>query len=327
MKKTCIVAPVHIQVSDAWSNALLDTVKRGQADVIIVDDSDGKVILPKEFDVYGYARQKELLGDLYPLWQQFQKSAACKNFGTWRAFHLGYENIIVIDSDCIVPSNFVHAHLTALNKPSQGWDNPLKNLDNWYSRGFPYHMRNIETWAHMGLWTNELDLYGTDRIGIEHDTIPTHPVAYYEQTNATFPWSGMSVAFKREAIPFMMFFPNFNIGDDKIRRCDDIWGGYIFQWISRLMRKGTSYGAPYVHHDTVVVPEEDAEEELGMIKWEEAVFDEIDYYFYGIAQIAYHDESVNVFQVLSEALKKSDISPLRNLASAFEFWAKAFDRT
>jgi glycosyltransferase involved in cell wall biosynthesis len=149
MKNVAIVAPVHIQPSLAWEQALKATVERKEADVIIVDDSDGEVSLSSLFDVYDYSRQKEALGDeLYAQFEQFHHSSACKNFGTWLAYKKGYEYIIVIDSDCIIPEGFVYDHMGELNVKGDGWSNPIDvGGMGFYSRGFPYSKRNQEKWA------------------------------------------------------------------------------------------------------------------------------------------------------------------------------------
>lgn len=317
MKNVCIVSPVHIQPSDAWIKAL----EEAKADIIIVDDSDGKVKLPDSFDVYGYDRQKEELGeDLYKLFEQFHKSAACKNFGTWLAYKKGYEYIIVIDSDCIIPDGFVKNHLDNLQKQTPGWDNPLKNI-GWFSRGYPYHEREHETWCHMGLWEHELDLYGNDRL--DKERIPRHPKAQeYEVCTSFIPLSGMNLSFKREAIPYMLFLPNYKYSDVQFSRHDDIWGGYIFQKLLHTKKRGLSYGDPIVYHDTEVDAKADAKIENDMIKYEERFFTEIDQMFalYNLTLRRSGIEGVFGF-ITMYAKDKPFLSPL---ASAFEFWDKAF---
>lgn len=278
MKKIAIVAACHIETSPEWKKAL--EVQGEFADIIIVDDSDGKLSFPKDWDVYDYARQKAFLGPkLYKLFEQFHKSSSCKQFGLWMAYQLGYETVIVIDSDCIVSSKFVEDHLYALYDDNWGggWDNPLSET-GFYSRGYPYSKRDWQIVANMGLWTHELDLYGTDRVG--KGNIPSTPadIMFEHSVNATFfPLSGMNVSFRREMIPYMLFLPNFSHGENKFSRHDDIWGGYIFQKIMQAKHQALSYGLPFVYHDTVVVPEEDAAEEVAMIKYEDEWYDFIDH--------------------------------------------------
>lgn len=269
--KVAIVAAVHIQPSELWIKALNYVSK--SATIIIVDDSDGAVTLPENWDVYGYDRQREVLGDLYSQFEMFHKSAACKTFGLWLAYQRGFDPIIVIDSDCVIPPDFVAQHIEKLLSYGDGWENPLKGT-GFYSRGFPYHERNKPLWAHMGLWENELDLYGTDRIGKTPPAMP--PFVAQASTGALFPLSGMNVAFRNDAAPFMMFLPNFAFNEEQFTRHDDIWGGYIFQKIARAKGFALSYGGPNVFHETVVIPEEDAAAEVSMIKYERDFYRMID---------------------------------------------------
>lgn len=271
--RVCIVAAVHIQPTEQWIQAL--NVASRTATIIIVDDSDGKVKLPENWDVYDYARQRQVLGDdMYQRFEMFHKSSACKTFGMWLAYTRGFDPIIVIDSDCIIPPDFIAKHIEALLKFGDGWDNPLDG-SGFYSRGFPYYERNKPVWAHMGLWENELDLYGTDRIGKPYiPKLPPH-VAHASR-GAMFPLSGMNVSFRNAAVPYMLFLPNFDFGPEHFTRHDDIWGGYIFQRVVRAMGFEVTYGDPNVFHDTVVVPEEDAAAEVAMIKYERDFYHMVD---------------------------------------------------
>lgn len=309
--KVAIVAPVHIQPSEKWINAL--NAACNLATIIIVDDSDGKVRLPATWDVYDYQRQREEMGDeLYAQFEQFHKSSACKNFGTWIAYHRGFDPIIVIDSDCIIPPDFVGKHIEQLfMHAGQGWSNPLEGT-GLYSRGYPYQMRGLQKWAHMGLWTNELDLYGTDRL---HTPIFAREPASLKTINAQFfPLSGMNVSFRRDAIPQMLFLPNFEYEGMRFSRHDDIWGGYIFQKICQMNNKALSYGEPFVYHDTVVIPEDDAQEEKAMIKWEDEFYNDVDFAF------SHGTENYGGL-----AHSPMDIALFEPLRLAFQFWYNAFD--
>lgn len=294
-----------------------------ELDIIIVDDSDGKVQYSDYFDVYDYARQKEAMGDdLYALFERFHKSSACKQFGLWLAYKREYDVCIVIDSDCIVPEGFVNAHLKALAVPGMGWQNPL-NGSGWFSRGFPYSKREMPKWAHMGLWENELDLYGTDRVG-KGDTIPKKPQMHYGINPAqVFPLSGMNVSFVREAIPYMLFLPNFQTDNNQLfTRHDDIWGGYIFEKIAAAKNKALSFGAPIVFHDTIVVPEEDAAAEVPMISHEDEFYAFIDHAMVFTGAGARNQTASEMFFWLShEVIGSETFHPLRH---AFEFQAKAY---
>ena len=96
--RICCVTAVHIQPSEEWINALPN------CDIIIIDDSNGKVKINKpNVKMYGYEKQKEVLGDLYCFDKYFHKSSACKNLGHYIAYNSRYDVMIEIDSDCYAP--------------------------------------------------------------------------------------------------------------------------------------------------------------------------------------------------------------------------------
>ena len=125
------------------------------------------------------------------------------------------------------------------------------------------------------MWNNELDLYGLDRIGTTPPSEPKHSKSH-QISNGFIPLSGMNWSIWREAMPGLFFLPNFEFGDIKFRRHDDIWGGYIFQKMMEKRNERISFGDPIVYHDTIVIPEEDAKEEEGMIAFENSFYSAVD---------------------------------------------------
>lgn len=321
MSKVAIVAPCHIQPSKAWVAALEHARIHEKADIIIVDDSNGKLSLPDKWDIYGYARQRVCLGDrLYALFEDFHHSSACKQFGLWRAYKRGYDYVIVVDSDCIIPKDFVKRHLSAISGSGHGWDNPLEGTE-FFSRGFPYSKRNLPIAAHMGLWDSELDLYGTDRVGFEYERqeAPTHqePV----RVAGYMPLSGMNVCFRRDAIPYMLFLPDIQVGAQQwFTRHDDIWGGYIFQKIMKMKGAALSYGDPKIFHDTIVDPEEDALAEIPMIQYEDDFYAFVDSYLDLRPGMKLAPAS-EIFAYLAGA---QAAGPFAGFLAAFDFQAKAY---
>ena len=88
--KICCVTAVHIQPSESWINALPN------CDVIIIDDSNGKVKINKpNVKMYDYKKQEKYLGDMYPIFDKyFHKASACKNLGHIIAYNEGYDIMI-----------------------------------------------------------------------------------------------------------------------------------------------------------------------------------------------------------------------------------------
>lgn len=321
-----IIAPVHIQPTEEWVQSLQAITKgKGNYRVIIVDDSNGKVELPGDFDVHGYDRQREEMGDdLYTQFEKFHKSASCKSYGIWLAWRDKYDVIIVIDSDCVVPPNFISKHLEGLMMTVPGWTNPIKNT-GWYSRGFPMSQRALPVAVSMGLWNNELDLYGYDRVqrGIPPSE-PMHTEAH-AVADGIVPLSGMNVAFWTRCAPALCFLPNFDYTFDdvvyKFRRHDDIWGGYIFQCLMAKMNERLVYGDPVVFHDTIVVPEEDAAEETDAIAYEEQFYNQIDLMMAEVTPADYDSMYDQFADIAADKWKDSEYEPL---ADAITMWATLF---
>lgn len=317
--KIAIVAPIHIEPTKNWIDSLKACVNgKSNVSVIIVDDSDGKVELPSEWDVYGYARQEEELGsDFYKRFEKFHKSSACKNFGHWIAWKQGFDVIIGLDSDCNVGPNFIGDHLEALLMRAEGWVNPLKGT-GWFSRGFPYIERDRPVVANLGLWENELDIYGKDRV--EQGTPPSKPLQVgHEIAHGFIPFSGMNWASWSRAIPAFCFLPNFDFVDgekrEEFRRHDDIWGGYIFQVIMGAIGDRIVYGAPLVFHDTIVDAQADMDQEGPMMEFENRFYASVDLVaskmgvgetyedqFKEFVKVALIDWAGGEFQALAEAL-------------------------
>lgn len=284
--KICITASAHLRnsemCSDEWIYALEKERVASGVDIIISHDSwkQPNLDLPIDWKVFDYEDQKKELGDeLFESFKQFHKNCSIKNFGLWYAYKNGYDAVILIDSDCIISPGFIEEHIRYLGRSGDGWDNPIGSCEGgFYSRGFPYIKRKMKKWSHMGLWSNEPDLYGQDRVGKEvpkglRDLVSAPK---YISNGSFFPMSGMNVSFSREALPYILFLPVFHFEGQKFNRHDDIWGGYIFQKITNLKNASFSYGAPYVYHHTEVDAEADAREEVAMIKYENDFYKKVD---------------------------------------------------
>lgn len=331
--RIAIVAPVHIQPSKEWVQSL-KSISSGKSDVkvIIVDDSNGKVEMPPEFDVYDYARQEEEMGEeLYKRFECFHKSSSCKNFGHWLAWRDRYDIIIGLDSDCIVPPNFIGQHIEALMMRSYGWTNPIKN-SGWFPRGYPYAQRDLHTILSLGLWSKELDLYGKDRVDNpnKQTSDPCNLHEDHQVADGMVPLSGMNWACWADAIPGLLFLPNFEYmhgeREVKFRRHDDIWGGYIFQKMMALRNERIVYGTPIVCHDSVIDAQKDADEEEGMIQWENVFYGAVDQLFASspVEGLMYEDIMGEIAARALDAWGNTEWYPA---AVALEFWFDLFHLT
>jgi hypothetical protein len=344
MNKIAIVVPAHIPLSQDWINALKREADIGHADVIIVDDSDGKLNVPDmpEFLIMGYSAQRDLLGELYEDFAKlFHKSSACRVFGHIWAYVSGYDIVIGLDSDCIVPFHFVEDNIGTLNTTrNNGWINPLSG-SGLYPRGFPYSMRNWRTVANMGMWENVLDLNGKDRSPNE----PKRINAGKWNAPAPIPFSGMNFALTRDVLFGFLFLPNFEYVERpavidgssmnfrwQFRRIDDIWGGYIFQKLLHKLHLGVTYGQPIVYHDTVVIKEEDVAEEEAMYRFEDEFIYQVDQVL-GNAIHYMKDKNLNesMIEFCSSFIRHDMVldNPnykFKELVPAFEWWAKVINK-
>ena len=318
MKKVCLVSTVHIQPSKEWIDSLPTDI-----DIFIVDDSDGKVKIDKKnVRMFNYSQQQEALGDKYDYFaKHFHKSSACKNFGLWYAYNLGYEYVIVIDSDCVIrDKDFVFKHLYRMELKGWGWQNPLE-WTGYFSRGFPYEERNKRIALNLGLWDGLWDINGKDRNeeNSQKDN-PTPKLWFVFQMVATgiIPLSGMNLCVRRNAIPALLFLPNFG----EFRRHDDIMGGYIFQQIMKKAGECLTYGQPLVYHDSGVDAKKDEEEENAM--------NTSGMYFYKLVDKAMQevmpcDNYRSMFAQFESAIHDSLIGTMfEPLIDSFKWWTKLY---
>ena len=223
--------------------------------------------------------------------------------------------MIEIDSDCICPPDIVERHLTALNMKGGGWVNPLQKK-GLYPRGYPYSERDKEVVANLGLWNDCLDINGADRT---NDEPKETGINDNRIVDGFIPFSGMNFAIKREYIPLMFLVPNFDYKCLKFRRHDDIFGGYIFQKFLQILDKKITYGLPIVRHDSIVIPEEDAEAEDAMNSTDTMFYDLID-------EALFTTRGTTPLELLKTFNPYFKNSIFRELEIPFNWWKKVFNK-
>lgn len=249
------------------TKAFLDALPQ-EPDLIVIDDSNGKLEMPTRKNMYvcDYQEQKRILGEYYDEYTHFHKSSACRNIAHFVAYKRGYDKIIALDYDCVVPANYIktQSKMYEMNsvptaESNQKWVNPL-NSDQWFTRGFPYSMRanyephkmsiteNKRVVLNMGMWENVVDINGIDKV-IHKPSSSISLEADYVTPKGYIPLCGMNNSFISEIVPAYFFLPNFKIGNWEVSRHDDIWGGYIFQRIAEKKGDIITYGKPVVYHE------------------------------------------------------------------------------
>lgn len=261
-KKIVITIPIPSNPTEAFLSSLPQDI-----DIIIIDDSNGKLTFPKNprMKFYDYTEQKKILGKYYQEYTTFHKSASCRNLAHFLAYKQGYDEVIALDYDCVLPSNYLAQHGEVFSTKnfrvasSPVWINPLENTE-WFTRGYPYSMRalykaekieekKIDTVVlNMGMWENVVDINGIDKVLTRPSSSITLS-ANHTVVDGFIPLCGMNNAFLSKIVPAYFFLPNFPIGNWTVSRHDDIWGGYIFQKIARKKGDYISYGSPIVFHE------------------------------------------------------------------------------
>ena len=262
--RIAITCPIPSDPTSRFISALPQDV-----DLLIADDSDGKLTFTADRDrtfLFDYGAQRRILGArLYERFKTYHKSAACRNFVHYMAYREGYDYVVALDYDCVVPEGYLHAHRRALEaksttvvSSSSGWVNPL-GTDQWYTRGYPYAKRlasqkvskkksNARPVLNMGLWNNVVDINGIDKMLRDAPSNVKLDRAY-TGVGGYVPLCGMNNMFLREIIPAYFFIPNFRVGDWQVSRHDDIWGGYVFQKLAKKKGDIITFGAPVVFHE------------------------------------------------------------------------------
>jgi reversibly glycosylated polypeptide len=322
-----IVAPFHLPPKDSWLNAV-NAITKETTDrkVIIVDDSKNQDLeqhFPEDFIVYNREQQKEEMGEeLYKKFTQFHKSSACKNFGHWIAWRDKFDIIMGLDSDCEPGIDFVGQHVEGLLKIAGGWTNVIEGT-GYYPRGYPYQERMRRTIANMGLWAGLLDIGGKDRDGKEPTSIRLPKPHMIADGFTTF--SGMNWAVWADAIPGLLFLPNFDYKHkDKVyefRRHDDIWGGYIFQKLMEKRNERIAYGEPIVFHNSPVDAVKDAQEEEGMTMFEGAFYGSVDQIVANVSSGEYEDMFREFAVLVEKEWPKTEWEPL---VEPIKMWADLF---
>jgi hypothetical protein len=262
-RKIVITSPVPATPTKDFLNALPEDYNW-----LVADDSNGKLRLPKRKNIfiYDYENQKKILGKFYDEFSVFYKSSACRNFLHFWAYKQGYDFIVSLDYDCVVPKNFIKSHLEAFKsgqkltsvKTVSGWINPLENCQ-WFSRGFPYDQRDnygeLKTSKskgrvvlNAGLWENVVDINAIDKI-LEKPPKRFKIKKNHRAVLGFMPLGGMNNFFLREIIPAYLFLPNFKVGEWEVSRHDDIWGGYILQKLIQKRGDLITYGEPIIFHE------------------------------------------------------------------------------
>lgn len=220
------------------------------------DFLDGSPFRPKKLE--------EIMGDEEDLISNFNSSV--RNLGFVVAKRIDADVIVTLDDDTRPLGDTIGDHLKALEKkvPISWISTTLVDKNTDYMRGFPYGIREeAEVVVSHGVWQGVPDrdaptqLVAGERAPVDFFRGPI-PKGIY------FPFCGMNVAFKIEALPFIYYCP---VGQFKgAERFDDIWGGVAFK--KDLDDRGLAVVSGYasVKHERASDPYKNLEREVIGIK-------------------------------------------------------------
>lgn len=170
-----------------------------------------------------------------------------RSFGFYKGWQDGCDFFCSLDDDCLpagTGEEFVEAHIKQLEADNGRW---LHTTEKIRARGIPYMNKGHEneTMINMGFWKKNADLdaptqllYGPTEV-LQRKMNPV-PSGYY------FPFSGMNMSFKAEAVP-MMFQPLMGEAYG-VWRFDDIWNGIIAKKICDYLGFLVRAGEPSIIH-------------------------------------------------------------------------------
>jgi reversibly glycosylated polypeptide/UDP-arabinopyranose mutase len=206
-----------------------------EASVIVVrDDSDeGDIVLNGS----KVSDEKSVLGECVGVVSR--KSPACRCLGfAYIAKHMPeVDYIVTLDDDTAPDGDTIADHVSALSmRVPVSWLSSVTKGP--HMRGFPYGIRSeAPVYVSHGVWKNIPDLDAPTQLVLGN----TPEVEFYRgpvPRGVHFPFCGMNVGFRREAIPMMLWSPAKEIAGAE--RFDDIWLGV------RLTQDLSSAGAAMV---------------------------------------------------------------------------------
>lgn len=199
-----------------------------------VEDGDTQTVLewiPTSYDSDSWLEHtpKQILGDNVDL--VFNKTPACRNLGfaAIAKFNSAVKYIITLDDDLESLGDPIQDHIDALNMNVPiSWMSTIDVYDDTeYPRGFPYWVKQeAPVMLSHGVWQGVADWDAPTQLVMGEKRVVMFrrgpiPKGVY------FPFCGMNVAFRREALPYIYYAPVANFYGAE--RFDDIWAGIEFK--------------------------------------------------------------------------------------------------
>jgi len=206
--KTLVVIPTcREEQIKVFKRNWKEQFKKHKVDVVITHDGDLWMETPE-----GNIKGKDFMGrylDLAPT-----RISAHRNMGHAYAYKRNYDFVISLDDDLVAVGDTIGNHLKALQmRVPISW----MPIGDKYTRGFPYGVRNeAEVVFSHGVWLSVADFDAPTQLVLGSPKMNFYKMAIPK--GVLFPCSGMNVAFKRKAIPYLMWGHR----EEGIARFDDI---------------------------------------------------------------------------------------------------------
>lgn len=199
----------------------------------------------------------------------FNHTDAVRNFGFLAAlshFKKDLSHILTLDDDLtpIPGTDPIKEHIDAMQgKVPISWF----KVGSEYTRGFPYGVRNeADIWISHGVWKGVCDWDGPTQL--IHGS--QRQMSFYKGTipkGCLFPFSGMNVMFRTEALPWMYYAPmGTQFG---LQRFADIWMGIECKRAMDELGKAIVTGYSTIFHERASNVFENLEQEAKGIKLNE----------------------------------------------------------
>jgi reversibly glycosylated polypeptide/UDP-arabinopyranose mutase len=215
-----------------------------------------------------------------------RRSDTVRSFGYWYTWSQGYKYMITLDDDCYPASGF--EQLDLMHKAMLERTRWFSTLNSVRSRGVPYrNLGHRDIQINHGIWQGVLDYDAPQQL-----VNPVPEVYTYDNRivphGAYFPFCGMNVMWRREAIPLsyhllMGQHSPYERADNTremrslpFDRFGDIWSGIIAKRICDHLGWAVGTGTPYIHHDRASDPFKNLRKEANGIEINESFWQAID---------------------------------------------------
>lgn len=166
-----------------------------------------------------------------------ERTSAIRQAGLDYGFAEGYQFVLTVDDDCVLPLDWAEQHVAALGGIVPVCNNTVPGHP---IRGLPVGL-DLPVGISHGLWSGILDWPAWHQIANNPDPVELLNRGW-KPVRSPFPMCGMNVGFRREVLPAVFFQHTF-------RRHDDIFAGWVAQAALDLHGYGYVNGGAVVLHE------------------------------------------------------------------------------